>query len=268
MAATVEGAVVKGPVAGAQVCAYSLAATGRGAALGCATTGADGRYTLRLDHTGPVLLEASGGSYTDEATGQPGVPLAVPLQAIGRVAAGQPVGIVPTPLTTLALRRARATGPLDWAGYVAAADAVAAAFGLPAGLLQSGRVPDVDAATTDPHGQALRGISRMLERGATLDGLLGNADLVALQAAWQAVATPACQPVQPLPGTGTSSGLLCLSPPTLLPDGTLQGTGGGLPAPLPPTPGPRPPGGTLVITGPGGVTVTGGTAPSPSPTLN
>ena len=39
---TVSGSVVKGPVGGAQVCAYAATSTGKGAQLGCTTTNASG----------------------------------------------------------------------------------------------------------------------------------------------------------------------------------------------------------------------------------
>ncbi|MFA7383796.1 MAG: hypothetical protein WC001_10130 [Desulfurivibrionaceae bacterium] len=69
--ATLQGAAVKGPVSGATVTAFAIENGAMGAQLGSATTDAQGNFTMPLsDYTGPVLLQMSGGSYTDEATGQ------------------------------------------------------------------------------------------------------------------------------------------------------------------------------------------------------
>lgn len=186
LAATVSGAVVKGPVQGAQVCAFAVAATGKGQALGCTTSNADGSYSLSLNHDGPVLIEATGGTYTDEATGTAGVALTTPLSTLGLARPGQPVTVVTTPLTAMAVERALRRGALSQDSFEAAAEEVGTALGLPAGTLLAGRIPDVTSGTPDLHGQALRGISRMLQRGATLAGLLGNADLQKLAQGWRA----------------------------------------------------------------------------------
>ena len=46
---TVSGAVVKGPVSGAQICAYTVVANARGAALGgCTTSDTAGNYSLAV----------------------------------------------------------------------------------------------------------------------------------------------------------------------------------------------------------------------------
>jgi len=68
----VTGVVAAGPVSGAQVCALSLNAGAVVAVIGnCATTDSSGNYSINLGtYNGPVLLQATHGSYTDEATGQ------------------------------------------------------------------------------------------------------------------------------------------------------------------------------------------------------
>jgi len=67
----VSGAVIKGPVAGAMVKAYGVTTSGaKGAQIGETMTDHQGNFSFTLgDHTGPVLLEMTGGSYLDEATG-------------------------------------------------------------------------------------------------------------------------------------------------------------------------------------------------------
>ena len=66
----VSGAVTKGPVGNASVTAYGLSGGQMGAAIGSATTDANGNFSMGVgSYTGPVMLRASGGSYKDEATG-------------------------------------------------------------------------------------------------------------------------------------------------------------------------------------------------------
>src|SRR3989339_1387533 len=65
-ASTLQGAAVQGPVSGATVTAFAIENGAMGAQLGSATTDAQGNFTMPLsDYTGPVLLQMSGGSYTD-----------------------------------------------------------------------------------------------------------------------------------------------------------------------------------------------------------
>jgi hypothetical protein len=67
----ISGAVVKGPVANATVTAFALSGGQAGAQIGTATTDASGSFTMNIGgYAGAVMLRASGGSYTDEATGQ------------------------------------------------------------------------------------------------------------------------------------------------------------------------------------------------------
>lgn len=70
-AGTVSGAVVKGPVSGSTVTAYGVNANGTmGPMLGSATTDAHGEFMLSIgNYAGALMLEASGGTYTDEAAG-------------------------------------------------------------------------------------------------------------------------------------------------------------------------------------------------------
>lgn len=68
----VTGVVSAGPVSGAQVCALSVNAGAVVSVIGsCPTTDSSGHFTINLGtYNGPVLLQATHGSYTDEATGQ------------------------------------------------------------------------------------------------------------------------------------------------------------------------------------------------------
>ncbi len=106
-----SGAVTKGPVGSTTVVAYGIAGGQVGAQLGSATTDASGIFNLSIGtYTGPVMLQASGGTYTDEATGTTmtmaqGDVLSV---AIPTVAAGATTsGIQLTPVTAMAQAIAR-----------------------------------------------------------------------------------------------------------------------------------------------------------------
>lgn len=71
----VSGAVTKGPVAGAQLYLYQMGADGKAmgdAVAGPIQTGADGSWSVQLANSipRPLLIESSGGTYTDEATGE------------------------------------------------------------------------------------------------------------------------------------------------------------------------------------------------------
>ncbi len=66
----VSGIVSIGPVSGATVQAYAIAGGTKGTLLGSATTNASGAYSISIkSYSGPILLEALGGRYTDPATG-------------------------------------------------------------------------------------------------------------------------------------------------------------------------------------------------------
>jgi hypothetical protein len=97
-----SGQAIKGPVVGGQVCAYTLEQPRK--QLSCATTDSQAQYKLDLPAgTGDVLLEVTGGSYSDEATGKT-VALSAPLRAVGK--AGSADNQLLTPFTELAVQRA------------------------------------------------------------------------------------------------------------------------------------------------------------------
>ncbi|MBU3738501.1 MAG: choice-of-anchor D domain-containing protein [Rhodoferax sp.] len=106
-----SGVVSKGPLAGSSVCAYAITNAARGALLGsCVTSGSDGAYSVDLGaYTGPVLFEATGGTYVDEATGAT-VTLAAPLRSMLANASGATVSVAITPLTELAYQLANGAG--------------------------------------------------------------------------------------------------------------------------------------------------------------
>lgn len=227
---TVAGAVVKGPVAGAQVCAYSVVANGRGTGVGsCTTSDAQGRYSFNLPvGTGPLWVEASGGTYTDETTGATTtLPAGSPLTSL-ITANGGTVDTMLTPLTTLALNAAAATvgssGTLSAAAYDTAAAQLMTAFNLPTatgtGFNISTTLPAF-GANINSYGTALTAISRMVANGTTLAALLATTNPQALATAFATAAAPPVVPpvVPPTTPPPTGGG-------TITATGSVTSTGG------------------------------------------
>ncbi|MDP1989748.1 MAG: hypothetical protein Q8K00_01900 [Syntrophales bacterium] len=67
---TITGTAVKGPVNGATVTAFAINSGAMGAQIGTGTTDAQGNFTMSIGaYSGPVMLQMTGGIYTNEATG-------------------------------------------------------------------------------------------------------------------------------------------------------------------------------------------------------
>lgn len=67
---TISGTAVKGPVDGGTVTAYAVANGAMGAQLASGTTDAQGNFQISIGaYSGPVMLQLSSGTFTDEATG-------------------------------------------------------------------------------------------------------------------------------------------------------------------------------------------------------
>jgi|GEM_PF-2879786 len=192
---TVTGAVVKGPVSGAQVCAYTVVANARGTALGsCTTTDATGNYSFAVPAgSGPLWVEATGGSYTDEVSGaRVNVPAGSPLVSLA-TANGAAVTTMLTPLTTLAFNAARtsagASGTLDATSYAAAAAQLLSTFNLPATLNISTLLPTFGSGINS-YGTALTVISQMVANGSTLASILATTTPSTLAVAYATAAAP------------------------------------------------------------------------------
>lgn len=128
----ISGVASKGPLNGSTVCAYAIAAGAKGAALGsCATNIVNGNYSIDIGaYTGPVLFEATGGTYTDEATGATAA-LASPLRSILSNATGSAASVAVTALTELAYQMANAVpGGLTSANIQTAIASVQTNFGV------------------------------------------------------------------------------------------------------------------------------------------
>jgi len=123
----ISGAVTKGPLANATVIAYGIAGGQPGAQIGSTTTDGNGNYSMTLGaYSGPVMLQASGGSYKDEATGSvlPMAPGDVMAAVIPSVASGATVtGTQITPITSMAQARAQQMAGSMTESNIAAANA-------------------------------------------------------------------------------------------------------------------------------------------------
>lgn len=213
---TITGAVVKGPVNGARVCAYTVVANARGPALGsCTTTDASGNYSFAVPAgAGPLWVEATGGSYTNEATGAAAVlPTGSALRSVVTANAGT-VSTMLTPLTTLALNAAvanlRPGGTLDAASFNVGAAQLLSAFNLPATLNITSAVPTFGAGING-YGTALTVISQMVANGTTLEAILGTNNPLTLAPAYVAAAA---SPIVPPPvggGSPSASGSLAVA---------------------------------------------------------
>ena len=167
---TITGSAVKGPVSGATVTIKNAAT---GATLGTTTTGAGGAYSLAVAFTGDVIVEVSGGTYTDEATGV-ATALAAPLKVVLNANGGTVTGVV-TPLTTMAYTYAFGNN----------AAVTAAAFNTMAGNVATQfKLNEVNLATTLPtvtgamndYGRVLAGLSKYMQANAvTLPTLVNTA---------------------------------------------------------------------------------------------
>ncbi|GAC1465865.1 MAG: hypothetical protein PVSMB11_01240 [Desulfuromonadaceae bacterium] len=112
---TISGVAAKGPINGGNIKVYDVK-NGKvdfGTVLGSGNTAMDGSggysVTLNSAPAGPVVVEVSGGSYTDEASGTPAVALNIPLRAVvSSVADGAKIAV--TPMTNLAFEQVDGIG--------------------------------------------------------------------------------------------------------------------------------------------------------------
>lgn len=102
----IGGTGFKGPVSNATVTAYAVTGGSPGTQLGSATTDATGKFSVSVgNYSGPVMLQLTGGSYTDEASGT-AMNMAtgdVMTAVLPTIASGATVtGVMVTPLTSMA----------------------------------------------------------------------------------------------------------------------------------------------------------------------
>lgn len=110
---TISGVAALGPISGGNVKVYAVKDNklDTTTVLGTGITAADGSYTVTLVSapTGPVIVEVTGGTFTDEASGTPGVNLKMKLHAaVSSVVDGAKIAV--TPLTHLAFEQVEGIG--------------------------------------------------------------------------------------------------------------------------------------------------------------
>ncbi len=124
----IGGTAVKGPVGGATVTAYSLSNGMMSAQLSSGTTDSQGGFTMNIGgYTGPLMLQMSGGTYLDEATGltMTMAPGDVMTAVVSSVTSSTLSGIQITPLTSMAQAMAQhMTGGMTEANIAAANTAI------------------------------------------------------------------------------------------------------------------------------------------------
>lgn len=132
-AGAVSGVVTKGPVGNATVTAYGVSGGQTGAQIGMATTDASGNFTMSIGaYGGPVMVQASGGSYRDEATGlsmgmAPGDVMTAMVPGV--VAGASSNGVQVTPVTAMAQATAlQMTGGMTAANMATANAAMGSYF--------------------------------------------------------------------------------------------------------------------------------------------
>ena len=127
-ATTLSGQVVKGPVGSSSVCISALTAGVKATTtlVPCVTSDATGNYAFAtISYSGDAIIEATGGTYKDEATGAT-VTLSTPLKTIVNLQGGTTTGVV-TPLTSIAVS---ATPSLSSTAFAQSAANIAAQSGL------------------------------------------------------------------------------------------------------------------------------------------
>ena len=124
-----SGTAVKGPVNNATITAYAIDNGTMGAQIVTGTTDTQGKFTLSMgNYSGPVMVQMSGGTYTDEATNTTMtmhsgdvMTCVIPSMTSGATM----TGIQVTPLTSMAQSRAHSmTGGMTEANITAANDAI------------------------------------------------------------------------------------------------------------------------------------------------
>lgn len=108
----ISGMASKGPIKVGTVKVYAIrsGAEDRSAPIGQGETDSGGNYSIDVgSYTGPLLVEVTGGSYTDEVSSAT-VALKAPIRAIISNAATGTKTVAITPLTELAYKKAQGVG--------------------------------------------------------------------------------------------------------------------------------------------------------------
>jgi hypothetical protein len=128
-----SGMASKGPISGATIKVYAINSglADMSTAIGTGQTADGGSYSIELGaYEGPILVEVTGGTFTDEASGAT-VALKIQLHAIiADVKINAATTAAVTPMTELAYKKAKGSGPLTTNSINDANASIALAFNL------------------------------------------------------------------------------------------------------------------------------------------
>lgn len=180
VATTLSGMVSKGPISGAMVNVFPINSgiADTTAPIGAGQTVDGGSFSVDLgSHEGPVLIEVTGGTFTDEASGVT-VALKIPLHAvIADAKISTTITAAVTPMTELAYKKARGAGPLTAASINDANTSVALAFGLK-DIVSVLPVPGGDTDDQKKYAAACAAFSKLVndnkKDGESVDDALGR----------------------------------------------------------------------------------------------
>jgi hypothetical protein len=182
---TVSGTAAKGPIDGGTASAYALNSDGtKGSFLDSATTNGDGTFSIDLgNYNGAVIIEVTGGTYTDEATNAPvdmntnGLMLRTALTNVSGNVTAQV-----TPLTEIAFQVAEASsGGLSDSNNIDSANALVSNLiggadiltTVPTDVLCSGA--DLESLAEQKYGLALASISQLAQnRGINISTAIND----------------------------------------------------------------------------------------------
>jgi hypothetical protein len=165
---TLSGNASDGPISGGTVKVYALNSDGStGNLLATTTTDSSGNYTANIgSYSGNVIVEISGGTYTDEATGK--TQTNTLMRAVVTGVTGS-VSVAVTPLTEVAAEYAEAKGGLTSANIDAGNDIVSDIVGLNIISTNPANTTSVNSSTSSAeaidYGLELAAISQMVESG-------------------------------------------------------------------------------------------------------
>jgi hypothetical protein len=130
---SISGVVTKGPLSNATITGYGISGGQMGAQIGTTTTDASGKFSMPIgSYAGSVMMQVSGGTYKDEATGSSmGMASGDVMTAVmpSVVSGANSNGIQVTPVTTMAQARAQSmTGGMTDANIAAANTAMGSYF--------------------------------------------------------------------------------------------------------------------------------------------
>lgn len=129
---TLTGMASKGPIQAGTVKAFavSFGVVDTSAPLVQGQTDAGGNYSINIGpYKGPVVVEVTGGTFTDEVSGT-AVALKIPLRAVFTNISTGTKTVAVTPMTELAFRKAKGSGPFTTDSISSANASVSSTFGL------------------------------------------------------------------------------------------------------------------------------------------